>query len=69
MSQQSDLLQLALLIRRGQFRIGDVSPEQRPGVLAILHSLTDAQEATLAHRQEAPRKWLGRSRVFQRASS
>jgi len=64
-----DLVQLALLIRRGQLKLQNVPAEHQAAVHSILHRLTDAQESIIAQRQVAPRRHLGRSRVFQRASS
>jgi len=64
-----DLVQLALLIRRGQLKLQNVPEAHRAGVNAVLHTLTDAQESLLASAQVPVHKYLGRSRVFQTASS
>lgn len=69
MPTQPDFVQLALLIRRGQLKLANVPAEHRAVVYGVMQRMTDAQEATIAHRQVAPRRWLGRSRVFSRASS
>jgi hypothetical protein len=66
---QPDFVQLALLIRRGQLKLENVPAEHRAVVYGVMQRLTDAQEQTLAQRQVTPRRHLGRSRVFQRASS
>lgn len=70
MTQQPDIVQLALLIRRGQLKLDNVPLDIRAAVNGVMHRLTDAQESILARAQETPRKrHLGRSRVFERASS
>lgn len=69
MPSQPDFVSLALLIRRGQLKLENVPAEHRATVYGVMQRLTDAQEQTLAQRQVAPRRHLGRSRVFQRASS
>jgi hypothetical protein len=46
-----------------------VPADQQILVAAVLSTLTDAQEAILADAQVPRRRHLGRSRVFQTASS
>ena len=65
----ADIVSLALLIQRGQVSLEAVPDAHRPAVQALLRTMTDAQLGVMLAAREAKRKFLGRSRVYQTASS
>lgn len=62
----TDLVKLALDIRRGSIRLEDIPLADRPVVVRVLHSMTDAQAGLIAAGAEGRRRNLGRTGVRQR---
>lgn len=69
MPDQTSLVHLALMIRRGQLALANIPEEHRQAVRLLAGRMSDAQCGQLAAAQERSSRHLGKHRIWQKYSS